>query len=201
MGVIAPDAQLPVLDKARATAAQSSACTESAVVVSTLTTPLSMRGRIGGMRFRKLRIVWSAACGIAVVLLILMWLRSRHTLDFLEWSRSKYGGSIAVTSFDGECEFMFATNNKIWTGMKPGFTYVTRRERFAPWAPSWTGFAVNGTNEGNHFFMAPYWFLASVGSFMTAASWFPWHFTLRTLLIATTLVAVVLELATWETSK
>src|SRR2546423_1121564 len=37
-----------------------------------------MRGRMGGMRFRKLRIAWSVVCGIACVLLIALWLRSYY---------------------------------------------------------------------------------------------------------------------------
>jgi hypothetical protein len=41
----------------------------------------------------------------------------------------------------------------------------------------------------------PYWFLVLVSATLTAISWLPWwskRFSLRTLLIATTLVAVVL---------
>jgi hypothetical protein len=150
------------------------------------------------MKFRKLRIAWSVFWGLAAVLLIVLWVRSGHTLDRLGWSRTKYGGTIAVTSFDGECEFFFATYNELWTGTTHGFNYLTRPEQFASWDPSWTGFAVNGTNNGNHFLMVPYWFLTLAVLLVTATPWICRQFSLRTLLIATTLVAVVLGLIVWQ---
>ena len=45
----------------------------------------------------------------------------------------------------------------------------------------------------------PYWFLLVGSSLMAAVPWLPWRFTLRTLLIATTLVAVVLGLIVYAT--
>jgi hypothetical protein len=41
----------------------------------------------------------------------------------------------------------------------------------------------------------PDWFLILVVAIGIASPWFPWTFSLRTLLIATTLIAVVLGLA------
>jgi asparagine N-glycosylation enzyme membrane subunit Stt3 len=46
-------------------------------------------------------------------------------------------------------------------------------------------------------FMVPFWFLAFVSATTAVLPWLPWikwRFTLRTMLIATTLVAVVLGL-------
>ena len=43
--------------------------------------PLHQRGRMGGMRFRKLRIAWSVVCGVACVLLIVLWVRSYSQTD------------------------------------------------------------------------------------------------------------------------
>ena len=123
-------------------------------------------------------------------MLIGLWVRSSHTLDFLEWSKTKFGWTIAVTSFDGECELMFATYNEIWSGTKPGSTYLTRPERFATWDPSPFGFANNGISNGNYFLMLPYWFLLLAAAFATSVPWMPWKFSLRALLIATTLIAV-----------
>jgi hypothetical protein len=40
-----------------------------------------MRGRMGGMRFRKLRIAWSTVCGVAFLLVIGLWLRSMWYWD------------------------------------------------------------------------------------------------------------------------
>src|SRR6478735_2894696 len=43
---------------------------------STVLPGFFMRGRMGGMRFRKLRIAWSVGCGLVCVLLIVLWARS-----------------------------------------------------------------------------------------------------------------------------
>jgi hypothetical protein len=45
------------------------------------------------MRFRKVRIVWSAVCGIAFVLLIVLWVRS-----FLSWDVYSTGMSLGRVS-------------------------------------------------------------------------------------------------------
>jgi hypothetical protein len=58
---------------------------------------------------RGLGIAWSLVCGVVSVLLIVLWVRSSDTMGYLAWSKTKFGWTIAVTSFDGECEFMFAT--------------------------------------------------------------------------------------------
>ena len=47
------------------------------------------------------------------------------------------------------------------------------------------------------YVQTPYWFLVALGVILAAASWVRWRFTLRTLLIVTTLVAVVLGLIVW----
>jgi hypothetical protein len=43
-----------------------------------------MRDRMGGMRFRKLRIAWSVSCIVACVLLIAFWMRSYWRSDDLK---------------------------------------------------------------------------------------------------------------------
>ncbi len=42
-----------------------------------------MRGRIGGMRFRKLRIAWSVLWGLTAVLLIMLWMRGTCVGDLI----------------------------------------------------------------------------------------------------------------------
>jgi hypothetical protein len=44
----------------------------------------------------------------------------------------------------------------------------------------------------------PHWLLVVTSGLMAAMPWLPWRFSLRTLLIATTLVAVVLGLIVWR---
>src|SRR3954471_12860921 len=42
-----------------------------------------MRGRIGGMKYRRLRIAWTAFWGLACVLLIVLWVRSYYRWDMI----------------------------------------------------------------------------------------------------------------------
>jgi hypothetical protein len=49
----------------------------------------------------------------------------------------------------------------------------------------------------------PHWFVASAAAIFAAVPWIRWsnRFSLRTLLIITTLVATVLALIVWETKR
>ena len=49
------------------------------------------------MRFRKLRIAWSVACGIACVLLIVLWVRSHWLWDSLVWGVTAKQGVLACS--------------------------------------------------------------------------------------------------------
>src|SRR3954470_13955494 len=50
------------------------------------------------MRFRKLRIAWSVVCGIACVLLIVLWVRSYTQLDIVTYRAS---GMVNAHSISG----------------------------------------------------------------------------------------------------
>jgi hypothetical protein len=50
-------------------------------------------------------------------------------------------------------------------------------------------------------FYVPHWTLALIACLLAAASWLPGRFSLRTLLIATTLVAISLGLVAWALRK
>ena len=54
------------------------------------------------------------------------------------------------------------------------------------------------TDEVGSFYVdVPHWFLAILLASIATAPWLRWRFSLRTLLIATTLVAVVLAIIVW----
>ena len=141
------------------------------------------------MRFRKLRIAFSATCLIACVLLIVLWVRSYRDGDQL------YGPL-------GSSEGIFLTS-------QGGVLYCMRDLKLIP--PSWQvahehsfnwfGTAmVRGQSWGfnsspqTDYLAIPYWFPVLLSTALGALSWLRFRFTLRTLLIATTLVAVVLGL-------
>jgi hypothetical protein len=152
------------------------------------------------MRFRKLRIVFSALCGIACVLLIVLWVRSYWYWDqvYCQYSGLRYG--VGIMSIRGG-------------------TYITLRDYDS--SPSSrrgvrldNGVAIRNSH-GNHVSnwwlylfdydkaYVPYWIVNLLIGALAAAPWIRWsrRFSLRTLLIATTLVAVVLGLAVYAARK
>ena len=58
------------------------------------------------------------------------------------------------------------------------------------------GFGIHKA-RGTDTIMMPYWFLVLLSAVFAAAPWIRHQFSLRTLLIATTLIAVLLGLIVW----
>jgi hypothetical protein len=134
---------------------------------------------VQGMKFRKLRIAWSVGCGIICLLLIVLWVRSYTWLDSL---------------FVAHSHNFVSENGRIYFDCGINWNKSVRICRYLPLQTEFTssrgGQAYATLADGQEF--APYWavvvFIAALG----AASWLPWRFSLRTLLIATTLVALLL---------
>jgi hypothetical protein len=156
---------------------------------------------------RGLRIAWTAGWGILCVLLIVLWVRSYWWHDELSL---RYKTSISLQSFRGE-QFI-ASSSQPWKIYKASrFGPDPRR----PW--DWTlrsrplpkdpenrmGFFWASDDDGLAV-VVPHWLLALLTAIMAAifsTPWLRWSFSLRTLLIATTLVAVVLGLAAWAVGR
>ena len=152
------------------------------------------------MRFRKLRIAFSATCGIACVLLIALWVRSYWWED---------GLSFGITEKRGF--WIFSTQGKVAVQY---ISFTDQEANISQWfiASYELGEAfwlsreiVDSTVLGfylmtkNGFAVAvPHWFLLlSMGTAVTLVLKRSWLFSLRTPLIATTLIAVVLGLIVW----
>ena len=148
-------------------------------------------------RFRKLRIAWSVAWGLACMLLIVLWVRSYWRWDVVGFY-TPATDSFALESFHGRLFIVgSAVPNQFITYSIPAPTHSDLDSYgnefgfgFAIW-PTW-GYAG-----------APYYFLVVCSVAMSLAPWikYSWRFSLRSLLIATTLVAVVLGLAVWAASR
>jgi hypothetical protein len=169
------------------------------------------------MRFRKLRIVWSAFWGLACVLLIVLWVRSywwadevyvpltdRHTVAV-----GSILGGISISPWLPTVEGYFNAAPKMRTekyGEPPSALINSRtpREQLARiakqegvWAyykrhpPKPIRFGIVN-NQTHYTILLPYFVLCGFAGFSAACPWLPCRFTLRTLLIVTTLVAVVL---------
>ena len=136
------------------------------------------------MRFRKLRIAWSLGWGIAAVLLIVLWVRSYWQVNTLN---AMHGYEIVVKQ--GKLDIRERLKHPIL----PTVTEIVSN----PWL------LTRPTPPPPTIVVAasiPLLILVLMVSQFAAAPWIPWQkrFTLRTLLIATTLVAVVLGLIVWS---
>jgi hypothetical protein len=143
------------------------------------------------MKHRKLRIAWTAGCGVLCLLLIAFWVRSFEWRDHLFFPIT---GS-RVLMIDSMCGTLTARAvNDINVVMIVGNEWRHDREsvsdllgamqRFRP------AFRFRWFGDG---FAAPHWFAAVVAAVLALIPWIrqiTWRFSLRTLLIVATVVAV-----------
>jgi hypothetical protein len=154
------------------------------------------------MKFRKLRIAWTVVWGLACVLLIAVWVRSYWRQDLvryryigthyfwmyyddatLGWGENSLDRMESVEAEFGSSRWLVANSNEA--------------QPFAETAPA--GFSRwNLFTSGGLAVWSPIWFPTLLLAVMAAVPWIRWRYSLRTLLIATTLVAVVLGLIAWS---
>jgi hypothetical protein len=169
------------------------------------------------MKYGKLRIAWSVAWGISALLVAVIWVRSYFTGHNFALGGSR--GSISRTSFRGQLGTLWFPTSGI---MSPPAMF----SRFDSWPigetsvveyndgtgrplPSYLGFKFNSwisVSFPSHcrLLVIPYWFPTLVCGIVGVLPW--WRrlngrFSIRTLLIATTLVAVGLGLIVWAARK
>jgi hypothetical protein len=162
------------------------------------------------MKHRKLRIAWSVAWGIAAVLLVALCVRSYWRNDSVKINQSStnYFGFLTMSA-----DTIIASDRGrvggIWNGASGLLTPSTWQISSGPPSieddndpdPGILGFCFTNAPLGmGRIFSVPYWFLVAMLVAIGGApwlSWWPGRFSLRTLLIATTLVAVGLGLIVW----
>ncbi len=149
------------------------------------------------MKYRKLRIAWSVFWGIACALLIVLWVRSYTIRDTCFWPGRNH--AVQINSLLGHA-------NLYLDSRPPGSQFVPFKIEHSPIEGRFkTKFDKNllgfyfGTNRRDLRLDIPFWFLVLGSAMIAAVPWFHyrWRFSLRTLLIATTLVAVVLGLVVY----
>ena len=161
------------------------------------------------MRFRKLRIAWSVFWAMAAVLLIALWVRSYRVSD--DWRRANGGKLLNIQSYRGELgigrwafprpipwrhsadriDEIDEPAKRLWTPMRD-------RAPLSYFGIRWQ------TLMPLHLFAIRYWSPIVLSATFAIVPWLfqlKWRFTLRTLLIATTLVAVMLGLAVYVARK
>jgi hypothetical protein len=148
------------------------------------------------MKHRSLRITWSVAWGIVAVLLVALWVRSywwSDTINIRVNGSKMFGvasslGSLLVGStdasdyekFSGRWMWLVRPSDPAWAKQtNHGFLYYSRSGMNLVGIPSWLAV------------------ISTAG--LAIVPWLICRFSLRTLLIATTLVAVGLGLIVWGT--
>src|SRR3954453_20092145 len=148
------------------------------------------------MRFRKLRIAWSVFWGLACVLLVALWVRSYWWGDVLQLRPSALesfgiGSAHGVIGADGNVNplrFLRCSHWRLWSypmypEMKPPLFHYERGPL--------SGFEID----------VPHWFLAILFGTVATVPWIGKRFSVRTLLIATTVVAGFVGLVVYLAGK
>jgi hypothetical protein len=142
------------------------------------------------MRFRKLRIAWSVGCTITCMLLVALWVRSYRYADDLVITLTKTR-QLELQSVPGRCIafIAYAPSRPISSFIR----YMNTKPQGAEHAHLKHG--VLGDEWAMSTIWVAHWILATVLLLLALAPWARYlRFSLRTLLIATTLVAVLLGL-------
>jgi hypothetical protein len=151
------------------------------------------------MGFRKLRIAWSVFWGLAAVLLIVLWVRSYRISD-----------TIGHIDDNLVCEFFLSQPGALrYSRMNDKEVGGPNSEEPVPWgygnfpairAPGpIPDFSYEYLPDFQCELWLPYWYPVALSASVAAIPWVSKlkRFSLRTLLIATTLVAVALGLIVW----
>jgi hypothetical protein len=142
------------------------------------------------MKYRKLRIAWSVACGIICLLLIVLWVRSywqAHLLSYWEGAtpRWAFGSERGIVGFRRES-----------SGIKPlnleGLRFYSFRPDHNQPMPGFLGFGYIHSPNNETRAIVPIWSIALAAIAFVAAPWLRWRFSLRTLLIGITVAAAIL---------
>jgi hypothetical protein len=157
------------------------------------------------MSYRELRIAWSVGWGLAAVVMCMLWVRSYWVEDVLEkrtaWQLMRLESETSRLSF----RQISPTRNPgtiqiLLDEMELGGFHSRRPvggdDRSAYWhQTSVVSFGCFG-RASNRVIFIPHWFPVVVFAAISATPWIRWsrRFSLRALLIATALVAVVLGL-------
>ena len=149
--------------------------------------------------FRYLRFAFSATCGIACALLIVLWVRSYsngpgkgyfNSLPYVH-SRSTDGVVIFFKKYSPPVEFPTIMFTDPLSTRPKAVDHNSAHPR--------TGFSFGWESSWYWHLQMPYWMLVTMTVALATMPWIAhkWRFSLRTLLIATTLIAVVLGLIVW----
>lgn len=144
------------------------------------------------MKHRKLRIAWSVAWGVVAVFLGVLWMRSYQWCDGI--SRSSPRGSLKAASFGGTIRFAYVELEKSdteWSLGSESLEVLNESGLIGSPEFEWNRF------QSNWLLVVPTWFMAGSVIIFAVVPWLSYRYSLRTMLIATTLVAAGLGVMVW----
>ena len=159
------------------------------------------------MKYGKLRIAWSVGWGLLCLLLIVLWVRSywwndfaSHRLaarDFLvQIRRGELGIWCEPASVAPYASQLKVGENRVKSG--DNTYWVLASTDIVP-AYRYFVFHYRSTVQGTAIWI-PFWTMTVPLAIAALLPWLPWRFSLRTLLIGMTIVAVCLGLAVMMSS-
>ena len=140
------------------------------------------------MKYRKLRIAWSVGCGVLCLLLIALWVRSYWWADDLMLPLPNQQHFV-IHSMQGSTSWYITSGinfHGFWTSESVELLTHGLSQPF-----SIVSFDIQILRRP---VLLPHWLLISLFGTLAALPWLRWRFSLRTLLIGMTLVAVALGL-------
>jgi hypothetical protein len=143
-------------------------------------------------RFRHLKIAWAVFFAVLTVALCVLWVRSYWCVDNIGKSPN------ILFSNQGTVHFSWR-DGEPWIDWTLWHYPIPARNLNSPFAVSkapWQ-FQLRIFGLKNHTIWDPHWFLALGFAAIAPLSWLPFRFSLRTMLIVTTLVAVALALTVY----
>jgi hypothetical protein len=155
---------------------------------------------------RYLRIVVTAMSLTACMLLVALWVRSYWRYDWFgnlsfipQGNNSLPKDGCLVESANGVLIVLYIGKvRESYSGVSRLIGSSDWRVTGDEWESAWNGFRAKVYPNGIIRVSVPHWFLALLTGTAAALSWSKCRFSLRTLLIATTLVAVVLGVIVWS---
>ena len=146
--------------------------------------------------FKYLRIAVTALSLTACVLLVALWVQSLSRTDLLEWNITGNAG-VAALSYRARADFWVGRMSVQLESDRVAFGIYYYPSRVNIHSPVRFGFefmhnSPAPTGVASFGIKMPYWFIVLCTVVLAAAPWIKWRFSLRTLLIATALVAAVL---------
>jgi hypothetical protein len=138
------------------------------------------------MRLRNLRVAWSVMCGVFCLLLIALWERSYWWCDVVEGTVTSSRG-FRLASESGDVGGRLFNTKGGWRIYSVETAVLNSRTGWNPSGFYWSW-------QLGPWVQVRHWFALMLVATCAVVPWIRWRFSLRTLLIAATVVAVILGL-------